>query len=490
MQEFDIAVIGAGSAGPKAARTAAHLGARVVIFEESLIGGECLYTGCVPSKALIHSATLWNRIGRAPEFGLPRMEGAADFRAVMNHARRTVEVVGSGSAVDSFARQGIATVCERAAFLDPFTVETAKTRARYTAKQFILCTGSRPAVPPIPGLAEAGCDTNQTVFGYTDLPQRLVVLGGGPIGCELGQVFARFGSHVTLLHNGARLLARDDQDAARVLHEQLERDGVRIVTHARVERVARRGDEKVLTLADTGEEIACDAILVATGRSSNVEGLQLDAAGVHCEPGARLKTNAHMQTNVPHIWAAGDVTSEYKFTHVASYEGAVAASNAVSALRGGDPCCPADYRVIPRVTYTDPEVASVGLSPTVAHLSHGEDAVEVARFPFAHLDRAIIEGDTQGFVQFVSLKRDGTILGAQIVGAHAGSLISEVCLAMRARLPVGEIALTMHAYPTFPEAVEAAAYETSHAPLSPCIPREMGLSEEPTLDIGTQMAAL
>jgi pyruvate/2-oxoglutarate dehydrogenase complex dihydrolipoamide dehydrogenase (E3) component len=459
MQEFDIAVIGAGSAGPKAARTAARLGAKVVIFEEALIGGECLYTGCVPSKALIHSATLWNRIGRAAEFGLPALEGKADFGAVMKHARRTVEVVGAGSAVESFARQGIATVCERAVFVDANTVETKKTHTQYRAKQFILCTGSRPAVPPIPGLEEAGYDTNQTVFDYTELPRRMVVLGGGPIGCELGQVFARFGCEVTLLHNGPRILARDDHDAAEVLHEQLERDGLRILT-----------------------------ILVSTGRRSNVEGLNLGGAGVRCEPGARLKTNAHMQTNVPHIWAAGDVTTELKFTHVCSYEGAVAALNAVANLRGKDHACAADYRVIPRVTYTDPEIASVGLTPALARMTHhGEDAIEVARFPFEHLDRAIIEGDTQGFVQIVSLKGDGTILGAQIAGAHAGSLISEVCLAMRADLPVSEIALTMHAYPTFPEAVEAAAYETSHAPLSPCIPREMGDPEEPLLEMGAQL---
>lgn len=488
MQEFDIAVIGAGSAGPKAARTAAKLGARVVIFEEALIGGECLYTGCVPSKALIHAATLWNRIGRAPEFGLPRFTGdAPDFGAVMRHARRTVEVVGSGSAVESFARQGIQTVCERAHFVDSHTVETNKTRTRYTAKQFILCTGSLPTIPPIPGLEDAGYDTNRTIFDRDDLPRRMVVLGGGPIGCELGQVFARFGSQVTLLHNGPRILARDDHDAALVLHEQLEADGMRIVTNARVERVERRGNEKILTMQGTGEQIVCDALLVSAGRKSNVEGLGLDVAGVHCEPGGRLKTNAHLQTNAPHIWAAGDVTTELKFTHVVSYEGAVAALNAVAAWRGQGPACAAEYRVVPRVTYTDPEVASVGLTPALARVSHGEDHIEVARFPFAHLDKAIILGDTAGFVQIVSLKEDGAILGAQIVGAAAGSLINEVCLAMRARLPVSEIALTMHAYPTLPEAVEAAAYETSHAPLSPCIPREM--AEEPP-SLGTPMTQL
>lgn len=490
MHDFDIAVIGAGSAGPKAARTAARLGAKVAIFEEALIGGECLYTGCVPSKALIHSATLWNRIGRAQEFGLPKMAGALDFGAVMRHARRTVEEVGAGSAVDSFARQGIATVCERAAFVDSHTVETSKTHTQYRASQFILCTGSRPKVPAIPGLEEAGYDTNQTVFDYTKLPKRMVVLGGGPIGCELGQVFARFGCEVTLLHNGKRILARDDQEAALVLHDQLLRDAIRIITEARVENVAKRGDEKVLTLADTREEIVCDAILVSTGRASNVESLNLDAAGVACEPGARLKTSDHLQTNIPHIWAAGDVTTELKFTHVCSYEGAVAALNAVGALRGKGLACPVDYRVVPRVTYTDPEVASVGLTPAQARLSHGEPTVEIARFAFEDLDRAIIEGDTQGFVQIVSLKDDGTILGAQIVGAHAGGLINELCLAMRARLPVAEIALTMHAYPTYPEAVEAAAYETSHAPLSSCIPREMGDNTEQPLDIGAQIAAL
>ena len=372
IQEFDVAVLGAGSAGPKAARTAAKRGARVVLFEEALIGGECLYTGCVPSKALIHSATLWDRMGRASEFGLPAHPGGKpDFGAVMRHARQTIEEVGGGSAIDSFSRQGITTVCERARFLDPHTVEAGKTGAQYRAKQFILCTGSLPAVPPIPGLEDAGYDTNRTVFDWTTLPPRVVILGGGAIGCELGQVFRRFGAAVTILHNGARILARDDADAALVLQDKLTAEGVRIVTHAQVEKITRHGGERVFTMRG-GEEIRCDAILVAAGRKSNVAGLNLEAAGVHCEDGGRLKTNAHLQTNVPHVWAAGDVSSEYKFTHVASYEGAVAAMNAVSAWRGEDLCCPADYRVIPRVTYTDPEVASVGLTPALARMTHHE----------------------------------------------------------------------------------------------------------------------
>lgn len=468
MQDFDIAVLGAGSAGPKAARTAAKSGAKVAIFEEALIGGECLYTGCVPSKALIHSATLWNRMGRASEFGLPAYDGGkADFGMVMRHARRMIEEVGSGSAVDSFAREGITTICERARFVDAHTVETNKTRTQYRANQFILCTGSLPTIPPIPGLEEAGYDTNRTVFDWTALPPRIVIFGGGAIGCELGQVFRRFGAEVTILHNGARILARDDADAAQVLQEQLVAEGVRIITQAQADKITRDGDERRVALRG-GEEIACDAILVAAGRKSNVGGLNLDGVGVYCEENGRLKTSAHLQTNVPHVWAAGDVTSEYKFTHVASYEGAVAASNAVAALRGEDPCCAADYRVIPRVTYADPEVASVGLTPALARLSHHDEALDIARFPFAHLDKAILTGETKGFVQIVSLQADGTILGGQIVGAHAGALINEICLAMRASLPVSEIALTMHAYPTLPEAVEAAALSSSHAPLSPC----------------------
>ena len=473
-QEFDVAVLGAGSAGPKAARTAAKLGARVVLFEEALIGGECLHTGCVPSKSLIHSATLWDRMRRAPEFGLPAYDGPpADFGAVLRHARQTIEEVGGGDAIESFKRQGITTVCERVHFVDPNTVETGKTGARYRASQFILCTGSLPAVPPIEGLEEAGYDTNRTVFDWTSLPRRVVILGGGAIGCELGQVFRRFGAEVTILHNGARILARDDADTALVLQDRLTMEGVRIVTEAHVEKVLRHGDERVLLMRG-GEEIRCDAILVAAGRRSNVAGMDLAVAGVHCEDGGRLKTDAHLRTNAPHVWAAGDVASEYKFTHVASYEGAIAATNAVSVLRGEAPCCPADYRIIPRVTYTDPEVASVGLTPAIARLSHPAEALDVARFPFAHLDKAIITGETVGFVQLVSLKSDGTILGGQIVGAQAGGLINEVCLAMHARMPVVEIALTMHAYPTLPEAIEAAALSSSHAPLSPCIAREMG----------------
>jgi pyruvate/2-oxoglutarate dehydrogenase complex dihydrolipoamide dehydrogenase (E3) component len=467
VQEFDVAVIGAGSAGPKAARTAAKLGASVAIFEESLIGGECLYTGCVPSKALIHSATLWTKMRNASAFGLPESAGEADFSAVMRHARRTIEEVGGGDAVASFAKQGITTVCERVEFTDPHTLQSRNTGMRYRAQQLILCTGSLPSVPPIPGLEEAGYATNRDVFDWTTLPRRIAVIGGGAIGCELGQVFRRFGAEVTILHNGARILARDDADAAMVLQEQLQAEGIGIITNARAEKITASGGEKTFHLAD-GQAVVCDAILVAAGRKSNVGSLNLDAAGVTCQPGSRLKTNAHLQTNVPHIWAAGDVASEYKFTHVASYEGAVAASNAVSALHGEDPACAADYHVIPRVTYTDPEVASVGLSPAMARMSHPETDLDMARFPFAHLDKSIILGETQGFVQIVSLRDSGVILGAQIAGASAGNLINEICLAMRGRLTVADIALTMHAYPTLPEAVEAAALSSCHAPVSPC----------------------
>jgi pyruvate/2-oxoglutarate dehydrogenase complex dihydrolipoamide dehydrogenase (E3) component len=478
MQEFDIAVIGAGSAGPKAARTAAGLGAKVVIFEGDQIGGECLYTGCVPSKSLIHSATLWNRIQRAPEFGLPKFEGAApDFGAVMRCAREAIETVGGGDAVASFAKSGITTVCENVRFIDPYTVEANKSKAQYRGKQIILCTGSLPSVPQIPGLEECGYDTNRTVFNYEALPARLVVLGGGPIGCELGQVFARFGSQVTILHNGPRILARDDADAAKVLEEQLQGEGIRILCNTKVTQANRRGAEKVLEL-ESGEEIVCDAILVSAGRKPNVDGLNIAAAGLELADGKRLKVSSILQTDVPHIWAAGDIVTEYKFTHVVSYEGAVAATNAVGALRGKNSREDADYRVVPRVTYTDPEVASVGLTPALARARYDEDALAIARFPFDHLDKALIIGDTLGFVQIVTLKADGTILGAQIVGAHAGSLISEICLAMRARLPVSEIALTMHAYPTMPEAVESAASQIANRPLSPTIVREMSEPEE------------
>lgn len=472
MADYDIGVIGAGSAGPKAARTAAGAGAKVAIFEESLIGGECLYSGCVPSKALIHSASLWTRIQRAHQFGLPAYSGPrADFSQVMDHARRTIETVGSGSAVESFARAGVDTICERATFVDSHTVETSKTGRRITAQQWILCTGSTPAVPKVPGLAEAGYETNRTIFNARSLPPRLVVMGGGPIGCELGQVFSRFGSKVFILHRGPRILARDDADAAEVLAKALTAEGIVIVTDARVESIDGRGGVKVLNLGG-GRTIECDMILVAAGRRSNTDGLNLAAAGIDVSDKG-LTVGPTMQTNCKHIWAAGDVATEYKFTHVVSYEGAVAALNAVAAMHGKPPI-EADYRVIPRVTYTDPEVASVGLTPAVAQMRHDVANVDVARFSFADLDKAIILGDTEGFVQIVSLKSTGEILGAQIVGAYAGSLISEICLAMRARLSVAEIALTMHAYPTMPEAVEAAAYQSCHAPLSPNIPREMG----------------
>jgi len=451
VQEFDLIVIGGGSAGLKAARTAARLGRKVALAEERELGGECFWAGCVPTKAMVRAAQVWHLVRRAAEFGMQAEVKQADFGAAMEYKERVLrQVAGEGPADGGLARLGAAYFPVRASFESAQEVRVGEEVIR--GRQIVLATGTVPSIPPIPGLEAAGYITNREAVHLQALPRRLVVLGAGPIGLEFAQVFHRFGAEVTVVEQAPQILPREDEEIAGLVAGFLAEEGIRLLTAVTAESVARtpEGAKQVRVRTASGaEELVCDEILVATGRKAALEGLNIEAAGIQYEPRCVL-VDHYLRTNVPHIWAAGDISGGYLFTHVASYEGKLAAMNAFT-----DKPEPFDHRVVPRCTFVDPEVASIGITDAEAK-AKGIRAV-THTFSFAHLDRAILHGEPRGLVKLVVDELDGQILGGHLSGPDASSVIAELAICMKHHLPVSAIADTMHAYPSFPEAVEAAA---------------------------------
>ncbi len=467
LQEFDLVVIGGGSAGLKAARTAAKLGRRVALAEEREVGGECFWAGCVPTKALVRAAQVWHTVRNAPDFGMVVEIKSAEFSQAMAYKERAVRLVGgdSPSTDGGLGKLNAAFFHGRARFEGPHEVRMGEDGPVVRGKQIIVATGTVPAVPPIPGLVETGFITNREAVHLTSLPKRMVVLGAGPIGLEFAQIFHRFGAQVTVLERDARVLPREDGEIGALAGQFLRDEGIRILTSAQVVQVRRvetsggsgvKSVVKQVSVAHSGitEDLICDEILVATGRVGAFEGLNIEATGLDADP-RHVKTDHYLRTSVPHIWAAGDITGGYLFTHVASYEGKLVAMNAFA-----DKPEPFDHRVVPRCTYIDPEVASIGLTEREAQ-EKGFD-VATRSFSFADLDRAILYGEPKGLVKLVLDELDGQILGAHLIGPDASSIIAELAICMKHHLPVTAIADTMHAYPSFPEAVEAAALSASN----------------------------
>jgi pyruvate/2-oxoglutarate dehydrogenase complex dihydrolipoamide dehydrogenase (E3) component len=452
VQEFDLVVIGGGSAGLKAARTAAKLGRKVALAEERELGGECFWAGCVPTKALVRAAQVWHLVRGAHEFGMYAEVKRTEFADAMRYKERVIKAVGGEGPSDAgLGRLGASYFPTRASFVDTHEIRVGADVIR--GKQIVVATGTVPAIPPIPGLVETGYITNREAVHLTALPRRLVVLGGGPIGLEFAQVFRRFGSTVTIVERHDQIMPREDSEVSELAADFLRQEDIRILTSAHVDRVGRTesGNAKLVCIhhGDTVEEITCDEILVATGREAAVEGLNIGAAGLDAETKC-IRTDHYLRTNIPHIWAAGDIAGGYLFTHVASYEGKLVAMNAFA-----DKPEPFDHRVVPRCTYIDPEVASIGLTEQEARA--GERKVSTCTFNFSNLDRAIIHNDARGVVKLVLDVLDGQILGGHVIGPDASSIIAEIAICMRHHLPVNAIADTIHAYPSFPEAVEAAA---------------------------------
>lgn len=445
MERYDLAVIGGGTAGLVASAVSAGIGAKTALVEQHRLGGECLWTGCVPSKALIRSASVLHTLRRAADFGIEVEGGRADFGRVMERIRSIIRAIEPHDSPERFRSLGVDVVEGRARFLSPEEAEAGGRRIR--ARRWLLATGSRTAVPAIPGLEEAGYLTHETVWELRALPESLVVLGAGPIGIELAQAFSRLGSRVTVVGAAAQLLEREDPEIAAVLARQLEREGIRVLLRSKATSVRVEAGEKAVTVGDT--ELRAAEILVATGRRPNVEEMGLEALGV--EVGERgVKVDASLRTSASNAWAAGDVAGPYRFTHVADYQARIAAPNALFPLRRK-----VDYRVVPWCTYTEPEVARVGMTEAEARDAWG-DGAGVFRYAHDSLDRALCDGEPDGLTKVV-LDPKGRIVGAHVAGPRAGETIHEAVLAVRHRLKLSDLSGMIHVYPTYPEALKRAA---------------------------------
>jgi pyruvate/2-oxoglutarate dehydrogenase complex dihydrolipoamide dehydrogenase (E3) component len=458
---YNLVVIGAGTAGLVAAAAAAGLGAKVALVERGLMGGDCLNVGCVPSKALIRSARAFADVRDADRYGVEVPPGTqVNFPALMERMRRLRASLSPTDSADRFRGLGVDVFLGAARFTRPDAVEVAGRTLRF--KKAVIATGACPARPAIAGLAEAGFLTNATVFNLTELPRRLAVIGAGPLGCELAQAFARFGSEVTLFGNRPRIMPREDPDAARLVEREMVRDGVRLMLGNSVERVETQGGEKLLHFhqSDQAGELRADAILVGVGRAPNVEGLGLDTAGVEHDLRQGIKVNDRLRTSNRRIFAAGDVCSRFKFTHTADALARIAIQNAlflgrvrVSAL------------TVPWCTYTDPEIAHVGLYEDEARAQ----GIEVRTFVQAlrHVDRAVLDGESDGFVKVHVRAGTDHVVGATVVARHAGEMISELTLAMVGELGLRTLARTIHPYPTQAEAIKKIADAYNRTRLTP-----------------------
>jgi pyruvate/2-oxoglutarate dehydrogenase complex dihydrolipoamide dehydrogenase (E3) component len=435
----DLIIIGGGVGGLVTASVAGQLGLRVTLIEKSpRLGGDCLHCGCVPSKTLIRSAKVASLMRRGEAFGLPGYRPTVDLARVTERVQRVIGELETHDHPDRFRELGVEVLFGEARFVNSREVEVKGERLQ--ARRFVLATGSRPAVPPVPGLEEAGYLTNEQIFGRTELPERLAVMGGGPIGVELAQAFQRLGSRVTLFEMAGEILPREDPAIAGELRELMVGEGVDVRTATRVERV-EANDGRKCVYARRGEDrmpVEVDEILVAAGRAPNVDGLGLDAAGVRYGSGG-VEVDKRLRTSQRHILACGDVCGPYPFTHMAEYQAGVIISNAVFRWPRR-----VDYRVVPGVTYSDPELARVG--PTAAEARERYPEAEVLELGFDGIDRAVAEGEAHGRMQLIT--RRGRILGATILGPHAGELLHEIVLAMRAGVRIGKLSAAVHAYPT------------------------------------------
>jgi pyruvate/2-oxoglutarate dehydrogenase complex dihydrolipoamide dehydrogenase (E3) component/uncharacterized membrane protein YdjX (TVP38/TMEM64 family) len=467
-RSFDrnLVVIGAGAGGLVSAYIAAAVKAKVTLIEGHKMGGDCLNFGCVPSKALIRSAKMARQLKKAHELGVADAAGRVDFAAVMKRVHGVIADIEPHDSVERYTSLGVEVLQGRARITSPWTVEVTLVDGRtqtLTTKNIVIAAGASPFVPPIPGLKEAGFLTSDTVWGLTECPKRLVVLGGGPIGSELAQSFARLGSAVTQVEMAPRIMLREDPEVSELVATSLRADGVNVLTgHQAVRVEVVDGEKRLIAKAGAAEVvIPFDELLCAVGRSPRVTGYGLEELGIPLTPRKTIETNAYLQTLYPNVYAVGDVAGPFQFTHTAAHQAWYAA---VNALFGRFRRFKADYRVIPWATFTDPEVARVGLSESEAE-EQGV-AYEVTKYGIDDLDRAIADGTAHGFVKVLTVPGKDRILGVTIVGEHAGDLLAEYVLAMKHGLGLNKILGTIHTYPTLAEANKYAAgeWKRAHAP--------------------------
>jgi pyruvate/2-oxoglutarate dehydrogenase complex dihydrolipoamide dehydrogenase (E3) component len=457
---YNLVVIGAGTAGLVTAAIAAGIGARVALVEKHLMGGDCLNMGCVPSKAHIRASRAWADVRMAAAFGVHVPDGVKyDFGAAMARMRQVRARISQTDSARRFTGLGVDVFIGEGRFSGPETIDITGEAGRRTLHfaKAAICTGARAAAPPIPGLREAGCLTNETVFTLTELPPRLAVIGAGPIGCEMAQSFARFGSRVTLFEQSGRILAREDADAAVIVQARLQREGVTVVFDARIAQVESRGQEKVVRYAANGpaKELAVDAILVAAGRTPNVEGLGLGTVGVEYDRRQGVTVDDRLRTTNPRIYAAGDICFPFKFTHTADALAQILIQNALFPHPLGLGYASTKSLIIPWCTYTQPELAHVGMYEADAR-AEGLD-VETYTYRLDEVDRAILDGEEDGFARIHVRKGTDTVLGATIVAAHAGEMISELTVLIKSGKGLKTLTDTIHPYPTQADAIKKAA---------------------------------
>ncbi|MCA9039600.1 MAG: mercuric reductase [Planctomycetaceae bacterium] len=465
---YHLVVIGAGTAGLVTAAGAAGLGAKVALIERGLMGGDCLNVGCVPSKALISAARRIAIIKQASEFGARVEKLQIDFSAIMERMRRLRAGISPHDSAKRFQELGVDVYFGQGYFSgnQQIQVNGQSGDRLLTYRRAVIATGARATEVPIPGLTEAGYLTNETVFSLTTLPQHLIVIGGGPIGCELAQAFVRFGSRVTLINKDDQILTREHTEAARKVSAAIERDGVELVLGAKLVRVESEGDLKKVIVEQGGAEkvIRGDQILLSIGRTPNCEGLNLEGAGIEYNVRQGVQVNDRLQTTNSNVYAAGDICSQYKFTHAADFMARIVIQNALF---------PGSSKVsrllIPRCTYTSPEISHVGITPEEAKSS----GVKLTTFtqPFDGVDRAILDGEDEGFVEIHCEAGSDRILGATIVATNAGDLINEITLAMQHKIGLGKIASTIHPYPTQAEAIRKLGDQYNRTRLSPFVKR-------------------
>ena len=459
--DYNLIVVGAGSAGLVSAYIGAAVKAKVALVEKHQMGGDCLNTGCVPSKALLRTARLLAEARDSARYGVEALEARFDFASAMERVQQTIAQIAPHDSVERYRGLGVDVLQGEAKIVSPWEVEVDG--RRISARALILATGARPLIPKIPGLDGIDCLTSENLWSLRKLPRRLLVLGGGPIGCELAQAFARFGSDVTVIEMAPRLLPREDAEAGEELTTAFRRDGVRIATAHTARRVESRNTDTVLVCEHDGAEVefAFDRLVVALGRRANVEGFGLEALGVRINERGTIDADGLMRTNFPNIHVCGDATGPYQFTHVAAHQAWYASVNALLAPWWS---FTVDYRVIPWATFTDPEIARVGLSEDEAKQQGIE--YEMTRYGIDDLDRAIADGVDHGFVKVLTVPGKDRILGVTIVGAHAGELIAEFVLAMKHGIGLNKLLGTIHIYPTMNEANKYAAgvWKRAHAP--------------------------
>jgi len=461
---YNLVVIGAGTAGLVTAAGAASLGARVALVERQLMGGDCLTVGCVPSKGMIRASRAIHDVRHGKAFGVGGAEGISfDFAAAMERMRRIRAAISRHDSAERFSGElGVDLFFGNGRFAGPDTVEVEGARLRF--RKAAVCTGARATVPPVPGLLETGCLTNETVFSLTELPPRLAVIGAGPIGCEMAQAFTRMGSRVTVIEAFDRILPREDADAAAIIGDALAREGTTLLPGARIASVFRRESGKVIVVeqGDSLHEVEVDEILVGAGRTPNVEGLDLERAGIAWDPATGITVDDHLRTTNRRVFAAGDICSPYRFTHAADAMARIVIANALFGARQKKSAL-----VIPWCTYTDPEVAHVGMYEEEARKKGM--GVTTLTVPLAEVDRALLDGEAEGFARVHLKTGTDRILGATIVARHAGEMIGELTLAMTAGLGLGAIGRTIHPYPTQAEAVRKLADAWNRTRLTPFV---------------------